>query len=120
MGANTFALCCLSFNLSDMDVFNAAGTFAPNFTIGPPVVAALRKHTGMFLDCHLAVSVGYSHFNIAGNGVIMLDQALCSDDEAPCSESSLACNIFLTWAFPSVSIRFVANSVTSVPPAKNL
>jgi pentose-5-phosphate-3-epimerase len=34
-----------------------AGTFAPNFTIGPPVVAALRKRSSMFLDCHLAVNV---------------------------------------------------------------
>jgi ribulose-phosphate 3-epimerase len=27
----------------------------PNLTIGPPVVAALRKHTDLFLDCHLMV-----------------------------------------------------------------
>jgi ribulose-phosphate 3-epimerase len=29
------------------------GHFVPNLTIGPPVVASLRRHTGMFLDCHL-------------------------------------------------------------------
>jgi len=34
-----------------------SGTFAPNFTIGPPVVGALRKHSSIFLDCHLAVAV---------------------------------------------------------------
>jgi pentose-5-phosphate-3-epimerase len=33
------------------------GSFAPNFTIGPPVVASLRKASSMFLDCHLAVTV---------------------------------------------------------------
>jgi Ribulose-phosphate 3 epimerase family len=38
-----------------VDMFD--GTFAPNFTIGPPVVAALRRRTAMYLDCHLAVSV---------------------------------------------------------------
>ncbi|CAN8069606.1 unnamed protein product [Agarophyton chilense] len=32
------------------------GHFVPNFTIGPPVVKSLRKHTDMFLDCHLMVS----------------------------------------------------------------
>ena len=32
------------------------GHFVPNLTIGPPVVKSLRKHTSMFLDCHLMVS----------------------------------------------------------------
>jgi pentose-5-phosphate-3-epimerase len=41
-----------------VDMFD--GSFAPNFTIGPPVVASLRRHTDMFLDCHLAVSVSSS------------------------------------------------------------
>ncbi|KAF6251891.1 hypothetical protein COO60DRAFT_1274667 [Scenedesmus sp. NREL 46B-D3] len=41
-----------------VDMFD--GTFAPNFTIGPPVVASLRKASSMFLDCHLAVSVSCS------------------------------------------------------------
>ncbi|WIA20610.1 hypothetical protein OEZ85_004993 [Tetradesmus obliquus] len=37
-----------------VDMFD--GSFAPNFTIGPPVVASLRKASSIFLDCHLAVS----------------------------------------------------------------
>jgi ribulose-phosphate 3-epimerase len=31
------------------------GRFVPNLTFGPPVVAALRPHTGHYLDCHLMV-----------------------------------------------------------------
>ena len=31
------------------------GHFVPNLTLGPPVVAALRPHTGRYLDCHLMV-----------------------------------------------------------------
>src|ERR1700690_2816344 len=31
------------------------GHYVPNPTIGPPVVAALRPHTDLFLDCHLMV-----------------------------------------------------------------
>ena len=31
------------------------GMFVPNLTIGPPVVASIRKHTDMFLDVHLMV-----------------------------------------------------------------
>ncbi len=32
------------------------GHFVPNITVGPPVVAALRKITDMPLDCHLMIS----------------------------------------------------------------
>ncbi len=32
------------------------GHFVPNITIGPPVVASLRRHTERFLDCHLMIS----------------------------------------------------------------
>jgi ribulose-phosphate 3-epimerase len=32
------------------------GHFVPNLSIGPPVVASLRKHTDLFLDCHLMVN----------------------------------------------------------------
>jgi len=31
------------------------GHYVPNLTIGPPVVACLRPHTDLFLDCHLMV-----------------------------------------------------------------
>ena len=31
------------------------GHFVPNLTFGPPVVAALRPHTDLYLDCHLMV-----------------------------------------------------------------
>ncbi len=29
------------------------GHFVPNLTIGPPVVRWIRRHTGLYLDCHL-------------------------------------------------------------------
>lgn len=32
------------------------GHFVPNLTIGAPVVKSLRKHTPLYLDCHLMVS----------------------------------------------------------------
>ncbi|MGH9093380.1 MAG: ribulose-phosphate 3-epimerase [Acidimicrobiales bacterium] len=32
------------------------GHFVPNLTIGPPVVASLRKHTGLYFDCHLMMT----------------------------------------------------------------
>lgn len=32
------------------------GHFVPNLSIGPAVVASLRRHTDLFLDCHLMVT----------------------------------------------------------------
>jgi ribulose-phosphate 3-epimerase len=32
------------------------GHFVPNVSIGPPVVASLRKYSGRFFDCHLMMS----------------------------------------------------------------
>jgi ribulose-phosphate 3-epimerase len=32
------------------------GHFVPNITIGPPVVASIRKHTKLPLDCHLMIT----------------------------------------------------------------
>jgi ribulose-phosphate 3-epimerase len=32
------------------------GHFVPNVTIGPPVVASLRRHTPQFFDCHLMMT----------------------------------------------------------------
>jgi ribulose-phosphate 3-epimerase len=31
------------------------GHFVPNLTVGPPIVASLRKHTKLPLDCHLMI-----------------------------------------------------------------
>ena len=32
------------------------GHFVPNLTIGPPVVAAINRHTDLTLDCHLMMT----------------------------------------------------------------
>ncbi|MBI2169472.1 MAG: ribulose-phosphate 3-epimerase [Actinobacteria bacterium] len=40
-------------DLLHVDVMD--GHFVPNLTIGPPVVASLREHTDLYLDCHLMV-----------------------------------------------------------------
>jgi ribulose-phosphate 3-epimerase len=41
-------------DLLHVDVMD--GHFVPNITIGPPVVKALRRHTALYLDCHLMIT----------------------------------------------------------------
>ena len=41
-------------DLLHVDVMD--GHFVPNLTIGPPVVAALHRHCGVYLDCHLMIT----------------------------------------------------------------
>ena len=41
-------------DLLHVDVMD--GHFVPNLTIGPPVVAALDRHTDLYLDCHLMMT----------------------------------------------------------------
>ena len=41
-------------DLLHVDVMDAH--FVPNLTIGPPVVESLRRHTDLYLDCHLMMT----------------------------------------------------------------
>src|ERR1700688_49901 len=56
------------------------GHFVPNITIGPPVVASLRKITGMTLDVHLMITDPDRYaplFIEAGGDQILVHQEAC-------------------------------------------
>ena len=64
--------------LLHLDVMD--GHFVPNITIGPPVVAAVRKTTALPLDCHLMISEPdryISAFCDAGAEMISVHQEAC-------------------------------------------
>lgn len=46
----------LAFRAEILYITVQDGHFVPNLTLGAPVIAALRKHTRCFLDCHLMVT----------------------------------------------------------------
>lgn len=57
------------------------GHFVPNLTIGPPVVAGLRKATDLVLDCHLMIAEPDRHvdaFISAGADMISVHQEACA------------------------------------------
>lgn len=41
-------------DLLHVDVMD--GHFVPNISLGPPVIAALRRHTDLYLDCHCMIT----------------------------------------------------------------
>ncbi len=52
-----------------VDMFDGTAIGGGNFTVGPPVVAALRKRFPLaFLDCHIAVQVGGVRGVVVGGG----------------------------------------------------
>ncbi|MHB1509899.1 MAG: ribulose-phosphate 3-epimerase [Acidimicrobiales bacterium] len=64
------------------------GHFVPNLTIGPPVVAAIRRHSELFLDCHLMVTnpgVLLEAFASAGAGSASVHVEV-GDTEELCAE----------------------------------
>lgn len=65
-------------SLLHVDVMD--GHFVPNITIGPPVVAALRKHVTVPLDCHLMIENPDQYipaFAQAGANWISVHQEAC-------------------------------------------
>ena len=56
------------------------GHFVPNITIGPPVVASLRKATSLPLDCHLMIKAPdrfLGDFAKAGANLLSVHQEAC-------------------------------------------
>lgn len=56
------------------------GHFVPNLTFGPPLVAALRKHSNLLFDAHLMISNPDKYlesYRKAGSDLITVHQEVC-------------------------------------------
>ncbi len=51
-----------SFGIREIHLDVMDGHFVPNITIGPPVIASLRKETDMFFDAHLMITNPAKYF----------------------------------------------------------
>src|SRR3984885_12708577 len=47
------------------------GHFVPNLTIGPPVVKSLRRHSGLFFDCHLMMTNPGEHLEVGDTAALV-------------------------------------------------
>src|SRR6202166_475685 len=78
LGEQVEALASAGCRMLHVDIMD--GHFVPNITIGPPVVASLRKITGMTLDVHLMISDPDRYAPIfieAGGDQILVHQEAC-------------------------------------------
>ena len=89
-------------DLLHVDVMD--GHFVPNLTIGPPVVKSLRKHTDLYLDCHLMMTNPASTWRRSRRRAPT--GARCtSRSAAPTSSSTRCATSASTSAWPSTPTR---------------
>lgn len=87
------------------------GHFVPNITIGPPVVASLRRVTSLPLDCHLMISDPARYVDdFADAGADSLSvQIEAAPDPVPTlariRERGLACGLVLNPATPFAAVE---------------
>src|SRR6202163_1549699 len=78
LGEQVEALESAGCRMLHVDVMD--GHFVPNLTIGPPVVASLRKITGLTLDVHLMITDPDRYapmFIDAGADQVLVHQETC-------------------------------------------
>ena len=89
------------------------GLFVPNITFGPPVIAALRKRSRLYFDCHLMIDrperyveefakAGADMLVVHAEATVHLERAV-----ARISELGVNCGVALNPATPLESIKWL-------------
>lgn len=96
------------------------GSFVPNITFGPPVIAAMRKTSDLFFDCHLMIDEPgryIDEFAKAGAGLICVHAEATNHLERTCAAIAQAgCKpaVALNPATPLSAVRYLLPQLSMV------
>ncbi len=96
------------------------GMFVPNITFGPPVIAALRKHSGLFFDTHLMIEAPERYledFQKAGANMLVVHAEATKHLQrtlARIRQLGMKCGVSLNPATPLSVLEYVLDDVDMI------
>ncbi len=96
------------------------GIFVPNITFGPPVIAAMRKHSGLFFDAHLMIEAPERYledFQKAGVQMLVVHAEATKHLQRTLvriKELGMKCGVSLNPATPLSALEYVLNDVDMI------
>ncbi len=96
------------------------GQFVPNITFGPPVIAALRKHSGLFFDAHLMIEAPERYledYQKAGVDMLVVHAEATKHLQRTLvriKELGMQCGVSLNPATPLTALEYILDDVDMI------